>query len=252
MSGSMSSRRTAILFWILLLAATSATAGGDEEGCLFCHRLGLVRTLPGRTVFLRVWDPPGGPHAMLYCSDCHPDAKNAPHAAPPGPAGCIGSCHGSTDAAVESHRKAAFGGLTEAHRAAAAPMAPCRLCHAAEDPVGDPGSILRRCGACHMSEAGSLPRGIHGRLPRREACVGCHPPHREAKPGDPGVSCDGSGCHREVSRRKIRLAAHDVTGPGAGLGGRVGRPALFLLIVVSGWAAGRLVSAPSTKGRGSR
>jgi len=247
MSGFMSSRRSILLFGILMLAATAANAGGDEEGCLFCHRLELVRALPGRSVSLRVWDPPGGAHAMLYCSDCHPDAKHAPHVAPPGPAGCIGSCHGSTETASGSHRKAAFGGLMEAHRAAAAPFAPCRLCHAAKDPAKDPAGIVRRCGRCHASQAGSLSRGIHGRLSRQAVCIGCHPPHREVGPGESAVACDGSGCHRKASKREIRLAGHDAKAPGAGVGGRLGRSVLFLLIALSGWGTGRFLSPRTGK-----
>lgn len=252
MCGSMSSRRAAVILGILMLAATAANAGGDEEGCLFCHRLGLVRALPDRAVSLRVWDPPGTPHGTLYCSDCHADAKHAPHAAPPGPAGCIGACHGSDGKTAESHRRAAFGGLTEAHRAAAAPFAPCRFCHAASDPADDPGRIVRRCGSCHPGQTGSLSRGIHARLPVRTACIGCHPPHREETPGAGRVSCGGSGCHRDVSKRTLGLAAHEGQGPGSGFAGRAGRPALFLLIVLAGWGTGRFLSPGPVRTGGGR
>ncbi|GAB4367182.1 MAG: hypothetical protein Kow00128_11430 [Deltaproteobacteria bacterium] len=235
-----------------MLAASAAVARGDGEGCLFCHRLELVRTLPERAVFLRVWDPPGGVHAKLFCSDCHVDAKHAPHAAPPGPAGCIGSCHGSDETAVESHRRAAFGGLTEAHRSAASPFAPCRFCHAAADPAGDTGRIVTRCSRCHSSQAASLSRRIHNRLPVPKACVGCHPPHREATPGKPPVSCNGAGCHPEVSKRALALAAHEVPGTASGVAGTVGRPALFLLIVLAGWGTGRFLSPRTGRTEGER
>lgn len=247
MCGSMWNRRSVILFCILMAGATVTAAGGDEEGCLFCHRLGLVGNLHGRSVSLRVWDPPGGPHATLHCSDCHPDAKNAPHAAPPGPANCIGECHGSTEAATASHRKAAFGGLTEVHRVAAAPLAPCRLCHGAGDPANDDGRIVARCEACHGPQAGSLSRGIHARLSRSNTCIGCHPPHGEDRAGKTTISCSGNGCHRSVSEREIRLAGHDVRGTESGVGRSIGRSGLFLLILLLGWGSGRFFSGTSPR-----
>jgi len=247
MCGSMWNRRAGILLFILMVASTGTAAGGDEEGCLFCHRLGIVRNLHGRAISLRVWDPPGGTHATLYCSDCHTDAKNAPHAVPPGPANCIGECHGSTGKAAGTHRQAAFGGLTEVHRSAAAPFAPCRLCHGAGDPAEKAGRIVARCGACHASETGSLSRGIHARVPMATACIGCHPPHREERAGERNASCDGGSCHRAVSEREIRLAGHDVRGPDSGVAGSIGRGAVFLLIVLSGWGSGWLLSASSTR-----
>lgn len=238
----MWNRRAAFLLGFLMAVSTVTSAGGDEEGCLFCHRLGIVRTLPDRVVSLRVWDPPGGIHAILYCSDCHPDAKNAPHTLPPGPARCIGECHGSTGQAMESHRRAAFGGLTEIHRPAAAPYSPCRICHGAGDPPGDVRRIVERCGRCHGPEAESLSRGIHARTPRANACVGCHPPHRESHDEPQQVSCEGGDCHPSASERKIRLAGHDVRGAGTGTGGPIARGGLFLLIVLGGWGAGRVFS----------
>lgn len=240
----MWNRRSAVLFCILMAGTAVTAAGGDEEGCLFCHRLGIVRSLQGRSLSLRVWDPPGGIHAMLHCSDCHLDARNAPHAVPPGPASCIEECHGKTGTATASHRLAAFGGLTEVHRAAAAPDAPCRLCHGAGDPAGDDGGIVARCAACHPAEAGSLSRGIHARLAMTATCIGCHPPHGE--PGDKRktASCDGGGCHRDASDREIRLAGHDVRGADSGIAGSIGRTILYCLIVLCGWGSGRYLSGP--------
>ena len=238
-----------VLILLLVPASAGAAAGGDQEGCLFCHRLELVRATKNTHVSLRVWDPPGAPHGQLYCSDCHPDAGNAPHTAPPGPARCIGDCHGSTLSASASHKMASFGGLTEPHRSVTAPAAPCRICHGGLDHRVGPGEIVARCVGCHAREGESLARGIHGRLPRGTVCIGCHPPHPEREMAGKGVSCEGSGCHASVSGRMILLSSHDTGGAMAGEGGRFARIALFLAIAAAGWASGNRLS-PARRGRG--
>ena len=97
----MSNRWAALLAGMFLILGGYAVAG-DEEGCLFCHRLELHRSSAiAKGSNLRVWDPPGGLHDSLYCSDCHQDAKVAPHPSLPGPATCIGECHGSETKEVE-------------------------------------------------------------------------------------------------------------------------------------------------------
>lgn len=239
-----------LLVLILLLPSAVSAAGGDQEGCLFCHRLEIVRGGQEVHVSLRVWDPPGGVHDRLRCSDCHTDAREAPHSALPGPARCIGDCHGATPEASASHKRASFGGLTEFHRSVTAPAAPCRICHGAFDSRGGFGEIVARCVGCHPREGESLFRGIHARLPRGSVCGGCHTPHPEPEAAGKGISCDGSGCHASVTGRMIQLAAHDTSGPDSRGSGRFARTGLFLAIAMAGWWSGRRLS-PSGRGKGA-
>lgn len=253
----MSSRKRVVLLltlpWLWLPAAGSVYAG-DEEGCLFCHRLEIraAEPLPGGRD-LRVWETPGGPHGALYCSDCHPDAGKAPHAAAPGPAQCIGDCHGQSARAKESHRRASFGGLIEPHRSLASPGAPCRLCHRASDPPGRIEAIIARCAGCHDRARESVARGVHARLAGRAGagmCPDCHAVHSSAA-GGVKASCAGAGCHASVTDAMRRLAGH----AGKEAQGRTTRGAaeagVVLGLAIGGLLVGRSLSPQGKDGGGS-
>lgn len=246
----MSNRWPALLAGMFLIFGGYAGAG-DEEGCLFCHRLELHRSsAPAKGGDLRVWDPPGGLHNSLYCSDCHQDARIAPHPAMPGPATCIGECHGSDQEAIASHRRASFGGANETHRMLSAPRAPCLVCHQATDKKGDTEAIEARCGWCHAAERNSVAQGVHARFFRKdqaELCARCHRAHPEEE-SFPGVACGGPGCHREVTEAMWKLGSHDTTGEREKPGGKISRAGVFLLIVSFGWVSGRFLS-PAGKGK---
>ncbi|MGE5189655.1 MAG: hypothetical protein ACM3NF_06325 [Gemmatimonadota bacterium] len=246
----MSNRRmaaVAALSAAILLLLGGAAHAVDEEGCLFCHGLAIRSAGSGDGGRdLRVWEPAGGEHDALFCSDCHADARRAPHAAAPGPAQCIEECHGQTAEARESHRRASFGGLSESHRGAASPDAPCRLCHRAVDSPGNTGAILARCAACHPKERESEVRGVHARLAGRGGyglCASCHAAH-PAGAGDGKARCGGPGCHKTVTTGMTRLAGHR----GAVPGGAASEGAVVIGLGVLGWIAGRRLSPPGPKG----
>ena len=241
------SRGAACLFALLLVLSAAAAKGADEEGCLLCHRLSLKQHPSAGRSDLRVQDPPRGIHESLFCSDCHGDAKVAPHPAPPGPASCLGECHGGKPDHMASHRRASFGGLTEAHRRLSEPAAPCLLCHRADDRPGDPVPVAARCGSCHPARRSTAERGVHGRLAgARETglCPQCHRPHPSADASvAAGASCEGTGCHASVSVRMRRLAGHGGTsGRKRGPGGVVMALA-FAAIASGGWLLGRFLEA---------
>ncbi len=244
----MWSRRTSVLLLLLLLSASSAS-GGDQEGCQFCHRLEIRRSSAPRTKGgdLRVWEAPGGLHDPLYCSDCHPDARVAPHPSTPGPATCIGECHAPSPGVRDTHRRASFGGGIEVHRVLSAPRSPCLLCHRATDRKHDTEPIEVRCGNCHREERNSVARGVHARFARQGSagmCARCHRMHSDPKDA-PTVACEGSGCHRIVTAGMRRLAAHENSG--GGTAGRISRAGVFLFIVTLGWASGRFLSPAGRK-----
>lgn len=230
--------------WLCVCAASVAFAG-DEEGCLFCHRLELhiAEPLPaGRD--LRVWEETGGPHDALYCTDCHRDAGKAPHAAAPGPAQCIGECHGQSAAATESHRRASYGGLTERHRSLSFPGAPCLLCHRAADKVGRIDAVIGRCAGCHAGERESFARGVHSRLAGRRGagmCPDCHAVHPSAA-GDGKASCAGSGCHQSVTNGMRRLAGHKGGEAQGGAARRAAAAGIVLGFAAIGLVLGRRLS----------
>jgi len=242
-----------VLAGLLLLAAGPARAT-DEEGCLFCHGFDLRSAAPGRDGRdLRVWEPPGGAHEALYCSDCHPDAGRAPHAAGPGSAQCIGECHGQSAAAKETHRRASFGGLTEPHRGLSSPGAPCRLCHGGTDRPGGTAAILIRCAACHPGERDSEARGVHARfteLRGRGMCIGCHEAHPPG-PGAAKASCGGAGCHPSVTGGMKRLAGHQAKDAKGRTAKRAGQAVLVLGFAFLGLIVGRRMSPASSDGGGA-
>ena len=227
---------------VCLLVAPTACAV-DEEGCLFCHGLDLRSAAPqqdGRD--LRVWEPPGGHHDALFCSDCHTDARRAPHAAAPGPAQCIGECHGQTAGAKEDHRRASYGGLIEPHRNLSSPGAPCRLCHRASDKAGTAEAILGRCAGCHAAARDSEIRGVHARIsgPRGIGlCVGCHKAHQSGS-GGAKTTCGAPGCHPVVTAGMMRLVGHK----GGIAGGLASEAGLLIGIAALGWIVGRRLSPP--------
>ncbi len=231
---------------VLLLAARAQAV--DEEGCLLCHGLDLRAAASepdGRE--LRVREAVGGSHDALFCSDCHPDARRAPHAAVPGPAQCIGECHGEAAGARESHRRASYGGLSESHRGLSTPDAPCRLCHRATDRPGSRETVLARCAGCHAGERASERRGVHARLSGRGAsglCASCHVPH-PATPGAAKAACDGAGCHKGVSDAMRRLVGHKARVAG----GRLSEAGVLIAFAAAGWIAGRRLS-PRARRRG--
>lgn len=226
------------------------SSAADEEGCLLCHRLPLRQHPSGGRMELRVQAAPGGIHASLFCSDCHGDARVAPHPAPPGPASCVGECHGGKPDRVASHRRASFGGLTETHRRIASPAAPCLLCHKADDRPGDAAGVASRCGGCHEAELTTAERGVHGRIAgARETglCPSCHRPHPpSASAGESGPSCDGKGCHAGVTPGMRRLSGHGNHERGGG--GGVAAILVFASVASGGWLIGELLGASAGKG----
>lgn len=244
-------RRLVSLAAFLALAVASQAWASDEEGCLFCHRLEIRRATARGAGELRVRDATG-PHADLYCSDCHSDAKTAPHPQTPGPAACIGECHAPSPGARETHRRASFGGMTESHRMISAPDAPCRLCHKATDEAGKRSPIASRCEACHARERESVAAGVHGRVDPSGGgllCGSCHRAHPPPGAAPARAGCGGTGCHSGVTEEMRRLAAHgagESKGRDAGKGARAG---VFLALTAIGWISGRLLS-PSRERKG--
>ncbi len=246
--------RFAVLLWAIAgafsFAATPAGAA-DQEGCLLCHRLELRVAADGAEKNVKVHDSPDWLHKELYCSDCHPDARNAPHSVPPGSAQCIGECHGGNDRAVASHRRAAFAGFTESHRRVSPGRSTCRLCHSAGDRKGDPSAKDLRCAGCHRKEYDLATVGPHGAFANTARfCVDCHPAHPEgivtATTG--GGSCAARGCHARVSpvlRALVDHRSHD------GKGREIAHALLFFLIASTGGAVGWILSPPPGR-RGDR
>jgi len=233
--------------WIPVILVGILAAGGalasDQEGCLLCHRLELRVAADGVEKSLKVHDSPDWLHEALYCSDCHPDARNAPHPAPPGAAQCIGECHGGNDRSAASHRRAAFAGFTETHRRVSPGRSPCLLCHSAADRKGDASAREKRCVGCHRKEYDVAAAGPHGAFANTARfCVDCHPAHLEGAAAAPGsASCAAPGCHARVSPAMRALVVHrGRNGNGRGLA----RAALFFLIVFAGWGIGRALSPP--------
>lgn len=232
---------------IAILAAGVARAS-DQEGCLLCHRLELRVAADGTEKNLKVHDSPDWIHNALYCSDCHPDARNAPHPVPPGAAQCIGECHGGNDGATASHRRAAFAGFTESHRLVYPGRSTCRLCHSATDRKGDLSAKERRCAGCHRKEYDAASAGPHGALADTgRFCVDCHPAHPEgaaAMTTEPSY-CAAPGCHARATPVLRALVDHrGHHGKGRGFA----RALLFFLIAIAGWAAGRALSPPAGRG----
>jgi hypothetical protein len=227
-----------------ILAAGAARAS-DQEGCLLCHRLELRVAADGAERNLKVHDSPDWRHKALYCSDCHPDARNAPHPVPPGAAQCIGECHGGNDGAIASHRRAAFAGFTESHRRVSPGRSPCRFCHSAADRKGDRSAKERRCAGCHRKEYDAAAVGPHGAFANTARfCVDCHAAHPEGtSAATTGVaSCAASGCHARVSPAMRALVDH------RGQDGKrreFARALIFFLLAFTGWAAGWALSPPS-------
>jgi len=238
----------------LLLAACLAAGAqaADEEGCLLCHTLPLVRASAQGARVLAVRDASDAVHAGLLCSDCHRDARAAPHPAPPGPATCLGSCHGPAGDAEPAHRRASFGGLTESHRAAAAPRSPCVACHRFGDAPGDAGALGARCASCHPSQAAAGAIPAHGRTVggRTAGCPLCHRAHREASGAGEvrRAACDGTGCHGNVTQKMRRLAGHEDRRR-AGSAADPAAALVFAGLAVGGFALGRVLDA-GTEGGG--
>lgn len=242
----MSSRGKILILLLSGLASLLAPAPAravDEEGCLFCHGLDLRSAASGRDGRdLRVWESPGGYHDALFCSDCHTDARRAPHAAAPGPAQCIGDCHGQTGASKEKHRRASFGGLTESHRNLSSPGAPCRICHRAYDRAGATAGILERCAGCHAGQRESEYGGVHARVSGRrgvDLCAGCHAAH-PAGAVVAKATCGASGCHPAVTAGMMRLVGHK----GRIAGGRASETGVLIGIAALGWIVGRRLTPP--------
>ena len=246
-----SAGRFAVLLWVfaaVLSVATTPAVAADQEGCLLCHRLGLRVADEGADRILKVLDSPDGLHKALYCSDCHPDARNAPHSVPPGAAQCIGECHGGNDGVVASHRRAAFAGFAESHRRVSPGKSPCRLCHAAADRNGDRSAKERRCAGCHRREYVAAAVGPHGMFANTARfCVDCHPAHPEGPTAaTKGVaSCVAPGCHARVS--PVLRALVDHRGQD-GRGHEFTRALLYFLLAFTGGVAGWALSPPPGRG----
>ena len=254
----MLNRKMSALLALAMVGLVSAAEAADQEGCLFCHRLEIA-SAGSRFSDLRVTEPPGSLHAGLYCSDCHPDAKMAPHAVAPGAARCIDECHASGSGTVpESHRRAAFGGMTEKHRQAAMPSSPCLFCHKAEDPPSAAFPASSRCKGCHPGEALSVAEGVHARLSTTRpggacpACHGSHPAAASAGGGeDKGATCKKMGCHDAVTDRMKALGAHGKGAPGE-RPNRSRAILVFAAVCLSGLLPGRLLCGNGTRAKGAR
>lgn len=243
--------RFAALLWAFAAALSIAAApagAADQEGCLLCHRLELRVAVDGADRIIKVHDSPDWLHKTLYCSDCHPDARNAPHPVPPGPAQCIGDCHGGNEGAAASHRRAAFAGFTESHRRVSPGKSTCRLCHSASDRKGDRSAKERRCAGCHRKEYDAAALGPHGGFANTARfCVECHPAHPEdtSAAATGGASCAAPGCHARVS--PVLRAIVDHRGQG-GKGRGFARAVLFFLLAFAGGAVGWALSPPPGRG----
>ncbi len=239
----MSNRIVTIV--VLLLALAAPASGGDEEGCLFCHRLPLRLGTAAGERELRVSDAQANPHSRLFCSDCHPDARTSPHASPPGSARCTEACHDGTAGTLEAHRKASFGGLTERHRGVAGPGGPCRLCHRMADPAGGKGSIAGRCAACHPGQRDAVARGVHKTVVEGGAgasCTACHLAHASPAPGvaeGRAVNCVGPLCHARITEGMRSHGGHREGSGGAG--GRAVRVGGVLVVALLGVLPGLLL-----------
>ena len=232
----MLNRRTVALLAFALLGLISTAEGADQEGCLFCHRLEIAKAGSG-VADLRVTEKTGTAHGGLYCSDCHSDARMAPHPVSPGPARCIDECHAAGVGTVpESHRRAAFGGMTESHRRIALPSSPCMLCHKDGDPSASAFPASTRCKACHPGQAVSVSEGVHARLSAISpggGCTACHPPHpstTSGERGETGATCKKTGCHDGVTEKMRALGGH-------GKGGASERPGRRAAFIVFGFAS---------------
>ncbi len=236
-----------VLWGVIVLLPAGRAWAVDEEGCLFCHGLDMASRASepdGRDLCVR--EPVGGPHDALFCSDCHPDARRAPHASEPGAAQCIGDCHGQTASAKDSHRRASYGGLSESHRGLSSPQAPCRLCHRAADKAGSRATIAERCAGCHPGERSSEIRGVHARFggPRGvRLCAACHVAH-PAGSAAATATCTGPGCHQTATVRMNRLAGHR----GGAARGRASAAAVLVGLAGLGWIVGRRLSPPLRSG----
>jgi hypothetical protein len=233
----------------MLAAALPAVAhASDQEGCLICHRLGLLAAREGGRQPLDVRDLPGGVHAELYCSDCHPDSRAIPHTAPPGPSSCIGECHGSKPGVPPSHRRAAFGGLTETHRRVTSPRPPCLGCHAEGDAKGSFEPVEARCAGCHRKESLSVREGPHWRMGRGPGhCAGCHPAHPEGVSGKSPAICAGPACHARTTARMRAIVDHRAADSGPQ---RMAKGAVFLAFAGAGWFLGGAARPRRPSGRG--
>jgi len=236
-SGPLRSARWAAAFLgmtLVLLAGVAFPA--DQEGCLLCHRLGLRIAPDGVGRPLDVRDAPGGSHGTLYCSDCHPDARTIPHAVSPGPSRCIGECHGTPAGSGSSHRRAAFGGLTETHRNVAYPRPPCLACHAYGDARGESAAVDGRCVACHRNEGLAVRKGPNWRMSRASGgCVGCHPAHPQGAAGKTPANCAGTGCHPRTTPGMRAIVDHRGAESDTGIWAK---GVLFLAIAVAAWGFG--------------
>ncbi len=197
---------------------------------------------------MRVSDARGGPHEPLYCSDCHPDAKTAPHQAAPGPAGCIGDCHSNSPGSVETHRAASFGGLNEGHRRISAPRAPCLLCHQAEDRLVNRDAIVYRCTGCHVRERDSVARGVHARIRGPSGggiCAGCHLAHKTPAKSQivpvGKANCAGKECHGNVTDGMKKLGGHDSGAESGSTPGKTAAAGVFLAVAALGGMSSRLL-----------
>ncbi len=233
----------AAIIGVLLLLPAGLSAG-DEEGCLFCHRLGLRIPEAGGFRSLQVPEHPGAVHGSLYCSDCHPDARVAPHPSTPGPSSCVGPCHGEGETDGPKHRRASAGGATETHRAVSFPRSPCLLCHRAEDRAGMAEGTAARCAGCHPGKRADVRTGIHSRVAAvagDAGCITCHPPHAR-ETGEVRGSCAGTGCHDRVDEPMRRLSSHRNREGAPSAARRILPGGPFLAIALALWYGGRSIS----------
>lgn len=255
----MWNKRLAAALFLAASLCPGVSLAADEEGCLLCHRLELRSASVDGGFDLSVSNLRAPPHDPLHCSDCHADAKAAPHVSTPGPAGCIGECHSPSASAAEAHRAASFGGMTESHRKASVPRAPCRLCHKADDRPGGAAAVVERCGGCHARERDSAEAGVHSGIGTHGVkgdCTLCHVAHpRAAKEGQAAAGrarCDGKECHAGVSPGMRRLAGHAPEVPAAGAADRAAEAGGFLAIVALGALSSRRFCWGERGGDGTR
>jgi predicted CXXCH cytochrome family protein len=215
-------------FFIVLVTAvvvswpTTARAGQapTTEDCLACHSEPVDFTFTdGTTRSLRVQHNAleTSVHQGLSCVDCHPQAKEIPHAELK-----LSSMRQFTVAASEQCRQCHFGeyrqSLESIHAKALtrgdATAPTCVDCHGSHDiaKATTPRTrIAETCGRCHSKTAGVYAASVHGQdLAKNIAdvptCTDCHGAHQIAGPGQPGWRTSTpdicGSCHSDAERMK--------------------------------------------------
>jgi predicted CXXCH cytochrome family protein len=198
--------------------AAAQPSAADE--CLVCHSDPVDRTFTdGSTRALRFTHGAleKSVHKDVSCVDCHPEAKEVPHAERK-----LASSRQFTIATSEQCRQCHFGEyrqtLESVHAKAVARgdlTAPtCVDCHGGHDvmPSTTPRTrVAETCGRCHTKTAGVYAVSVHGQDVAKNiadvpTCTDCHGAHEVAGPGQPGWRTSTpeicGNCHGDAERMK--------------------------------------------------